>query len=294
MIKAKPLRIAIASGKGGTGKTFVATNLASLLSQTIKTLLVDLDVEEPNDFIFIKGVEVSVVHQYKMIPEWQEDKCTLCNICSKACVYHAVIRLGSLIAVFNELCHSCFACSELCPNMALPMMPHKIGETKTVQSNELVFMESRLNVGEEQAVPLINQTYDLVSKNGNHDFSIQIFDCPPGTSCPVVAAVKNADLVLLVTEPTPFGLNDLKLAVNTMNLLNKPVAIVINRCDIGNNQVEEYCEQMKIPVIAKIPYDEQIARLNSGGILIYDKVITAYSSFNQIVNYIQNMAEYHE
>jgi MinD superfamily P-loop ATPase len=294
MIKGKPLNIAIASGKGGTGKTLVATNLACLLSQSERTLLVDLDVEEPNDSIFIKGTEVGAFDQYKMIPEWSEVQCTHCDVCSNSCAYHAIVRLGSYVAVFNELCHSCYACSELCPAQALPMRPYKIGETKTINSGNLVFIESRLEVGEEQAVPLIHRTHDHILNNGYHDFSILVFDCPPGTSCPVVAAVKNADLVLLVTEPTPFGLNDLKLAVNTMQLLNKDIAVVINRSDIGNNEVDNYCEQMKVPIIAKIPYDDKIARLYSNGQLIFDKVNAVLNPFHKMVNYIHNFKTDHE
>lgn len=289
MIEGSPLKIAIASGKGGTGKTFLATNLARLMSQYYKTLLVDLDVEEPNAFIFIHGTLESSSPQFKMIPEWNEVKCTHCGICNSSCAYHAVVQLGSYIAVFNELCHSCYACSELCPVQALPMLPHEIGVTKTIISENLTFIESRLQVGEEQAVPLIHRTHALISENGYHEFPVQIYDCPPGTSCPVVAAVRPADFVLLVTEPTPFGLNDLKLAVDTMQNLNKPLAVVINRFDIGNNDVEAYCRKMQIPVISKIPYDRQVAVLYSNGELVNGRVNSVSASFSQIVSFMQDI-----
>ena len=282
-----PLKIAVASGKGGTGKTLLSTNLAAFLSQEQKTLLVDLDVEEPNDFLFINGTVENVSDQYKMIPSWDEPKCTLCGSCSNTCNFHAVVQLGTFIAVFNELCHSCYACSELCPAQALPMHKHKMGTVTTKSSGNLTFIESRLEVGEEQAVPLINQTHDLVDTYYKA-IPIQIFDCPPGTSCPVVAATKNADFVVLVTEPTPFGLNDLRLAVETMQKIQKPVGVVINRWGIGNDEVEKYCDQAQIPILAKIPFDKKIAEYYSNGELVHDKIEHLSTSLHQLITAIQH------
>ncbi len=286
MIKAKTIKIAIASGKGGTGKTLLSTNLAAFLSQNQNTLLVDLDVEEPNDFLFIKGTTKEVKEQYKLIPEWDESKCTLCGLCSNVCKYHAVIQLGTYISVFNNLCHSCFACSELCPANALPMQANKMGETKTIVNKNLTFIESRLDIGEEQAVPIIHQTHQLVDTEHN-EIAIQIFDCPPGNACPVVAAAKNADFVILVTEPTPFGLNDLKLAVETMQSLGKQIGVVINRYGIGNNDVENYCEQEKIPVLAQIPFSRQIAEHYSKGELVYEQIESFGLYLQKIAEFIQ-------
>ncbi|MFH2143541.1 MAG: ATP-binding protein [Bacteroidota bacterium] len=293
MTNNKSLKIAIASGKGGTGKTLLATNMAAFLSLTQKILLVDLDVEEPNDFLFLNGKIVSESDQYKMIPEWDENKCILCGTCSDVCKFHSVIQLGKIIAVFKELCHSCYACSELCPTQALPMQKHKMGESKTISSGNLTFIESRLNVGEEQAVPLINQTHALVD-NKHNDIQIQLFDCPPGTSCPVVAATKNTDFVILVTEPTPFGLNDLKLAVETMQKIGKPIGVVINRYGIGNLVVESYCEKEQIPVLAKISFDRKIAEAYSNGELVFDKIEQISTSLHQIFNMIKNTVNKHE
>lgn len=196
-----------------------------------------------------------------------------------------MVQLGTFIAVFKELCHSCYACSELCPVGDLPMQPHKMGELKTIISNNLTFVESRLQPGEEQAVPLIHQTHDLVTAN-HANIPVQIFDCPPGTSCPVIAATKPADFVILVTEPTPFGLNDLKLAVETMQKLEKPLGVVINRHGIGNSDVENYCLDEKIPVLAKIPFNRQLAGLFSKGELVYDKVENFTGSLEQIMHFI--------
>jgi len=287
MISAKPLKIAIASGKGGTGKTLLSTNLAAYLGQTQNILLVDLDVEEPNDFLFIDGRTEKVSEQYKMIPEWDENKCTLCGLCSRVCNYHAVIQLGTYIPVFKNLCHSCYACSELCPENALPMQKYKMGEIKTIINENITFLESRLDIGEEQAVPLIHQTHQLVEKEYN-DISVQIFDCPPGNSCPVIAAVKNADFVILVTEPTPFGLNDLKLAVQTMQSLEKKIGVVINRFGIGNADVENYCRLEKIPVLAQIPFSKQIAEHYSKGELVYKQIDSFEIYLQKIISFIQD------
>ena len=258
------MKIAIASGKGGTGKTTLSTNLASYLAESHKVVLTDLDVEEPNSGLFLNGELIHREDKYKMIPEWIQDKCTLCGLCQKVCNFHAIIQLGQQIMVFPELCHSCYACSELCPTEALPMIPQKMGELKKFNIGDLDFVESRLDIGQEQAVPLISQTNKFVDDNYSESV-IKIFDAPPGTSCPVIEATKNADFVILVTEPTPFGLHDLSLAVETMKELNKRFAVVVNRYGIGNDKVLDYCKDNNIPLIAKIPNSRQIAELYSKG-----------------------------
>lgn len=279
------MNIAIASGKGGTGKTTLSTNLAALIAESQKVVLSDLDVEEPNSGLFIKGELVHEENKYKMIPEWVEDKCTLCGICQDVCNFHAVIQLGTKIMVFPELCHSCYACSELCPTEALPMVPKKMGGLKHFNQGNLSFIESRLDVGEEQAVPLIAQTIQYV-KDKFLEKIIKIYDAPPGTSCPVIEATKDADFVILVTEPTPFGLHDLKLAVETMRELKKEFAVIINRYGIGNDDVLEYCKKETIPVIAKIPNDRRIAELYSSGKLIYNQHPEVRKQLESIKDYI--------
>jgi len=287
MIKKENLKIAIASGKGGTGKTLLSTNLAAFLSERESTLLVDLDVEEPNDSLFIKGNLIRKTEQHKMIPQWDESKCTLCGECTKNCKFHAVMQMGKFIAVFKELCHSCYACSELCPANALPMQPYKMGETAEYKYNNLKFIESRLMIGEEQAVPLIHKTHKLVDENYSNSI-FQLFDCPPGTSCPVIAATENADFVILVTEPTPFGLHDLKLAVETMRKLHKPIGVVINRSGIGNDDVENYCKTEQIDILTKIPFDKNIASCYSKGELVYNKLESVKHSLNEILDSLKN------
>ncbi len=281
------MKIAIASGKGGTGKTTLAVNLASYLAEEQKIILVDIDVEEPNSGLFIKAKLTHQEDKYKMHPDWIESRCTLCGLCQKVCNFHAVIQLGPQIMVFPELCHSCYACSELCPTNALPMKKQKMGELKHFQNKNLTFVESRLIIGQEQAVPLISQTQEYIDKLFP-DAELVIFDSPPGTSCPVIEATKDADFIILVTEPTPFGFHDLKLAIDTMKQLKKDFGVIINRDGIGNDEVLEYCLAFNIPVLAKIPNDRKIAELYSKGELIYKKHPEVKSQLENIKKFIQN------
>lgn len=279
------MKIAIASGKGGTGKTTLSTNLATYLSELMNVLLVDLDVEEPNSGLFIEGTPIHSEPVYKMIPEWDESKCTFCGICSKTCKFHAVLRLGSNISVFRELCHSCYACSELCPENALPMIPEELGVLTEYHSGRLHFLESRLNIGEEQAVPLISKTKKYIAGK-QYDSDITICDAPPGTSCPVIETIKDADFVILVTEPTPFGLHDLTLAVETVKKLQKKFGVVINKAGSGNSEVDEYCRQQNIAVLGQIPYSRIIAELYSSGELIYKQVPEIRGILKEIIRIV--------
>lgn len=279
------LKIAVASGKGGTGKTTLSTNLAHFLAGSYRVTLTDLDVEEPDSGLFLSGKQVYQKEIFKMVPEWIAEKCILCGDCQKRCNFNAVIQLSTLIVVFRELCHSCYACSELCPGSALPMKPQRIGNLEHIKNKVLDFVEGRLDIGQEQAVPLISQIKEYVSSmHPGTEFAI--YDSPPGTSCPVIEATKEADLVILVTEPTPFGLHDLKLAVETMKVIKRDVAVVINREGTGNDSVACYCDRENIPVIAKIPNSRTIAELYSRGELIYPEVPEFKQQLEQIKKYI--------
>jgi len=254
-------------------------------------VLVDLDVEEPNSGLFIKGaIEIARDVRNKMIPEWKIDACTLCGLCQQVCNFHAIIKLGKDIMVFPELCHGCFACSELCPVDALPMMPVRMGETTRSELGRLTFIESRLDIGQEQAVPLIAQTKAMVAGT-LHDIRYRIYDAPPGTSCPVIEASKDADAVILVTEPTPFGLNDLKLAIQTMRELQKPIAVVINRAGIGNDAVEDYCRAEGLPLLAKLPNDRRAAELYSRGERIYTELPAFRAELEKIAAFVRSVPE---
>lgn len=279
------MKIAIASGKGGTGKTTLATNLAAYLSEKQEIILADLDVEEPNSGLFIRVERQHEQTMYKMIPGWEEDKCTFCGLCQEVCNFNAVLNMGKLILVYPELCHSCYACSELCPEDALPMKKQRMGVLRHFSKGKINFVESKLDIGQEQAVPLIAQTLDYVDKQSEKD-SLEILDSPPGTSCPVIEATKDADIVILVTEPTPFGLHDLKLAVETMEKLGKEFVVVLNRYGTGNAGVEEYCKETNIRIIAMIPDDRQVAELYARGELVYSKSSAFREALDRIAEYI--------
>ncbi len=280
------MKIAIASGKGGTGKTTLSTNLSAYLAEQGRVILTDLDVEEPNSGLFVKGKLVHAEDKFKMIPQWEQEKCTLCGVCQEVCNFHAVIKMADQIMVFPELCHSCYACSELCPEDTLPMVPKKMGELKQFEMGTLSFVESRLDIGEEQAVPLIKQTHDYVDAHFDAE-TIHIYDAPPGTSCPVIEATKDADFVILVTEPTPFGLHDLSLALDTMRQLDKKFGVVVNRYGIGNDDVLDYCARESVPILAKIPNERRIAELYSRGELLYRKIPEVKQELKKIWTFIQ-------
>lgn len=279
------MRITIASGKGGTGKTTLSTNLAMFMAEQYPVLLTDLDVEEPNSALFLKGKQTHYQDMYKQIPDWDQSACNLCGFCQSVCNFHAVLKLGSQILIFPELCHSCYACSELCPPHALPMKDLKMGELRQYLMGKLHFIESRLEIGQEQAVPLIAQTLSYIRQNFD-DKMIMLFDAPPGTSCPVIKACQTADLVILITEPSPFGLHDLKLAIETMRELQKDFVVVINRYGIGNDDVIHYCESEGIQILAKLPNDRSIAELYSRGELIYPTNDIFAEQLSQISNFI--------
>jgi MinD superfamily P-loop ATPase len=282
------MKIAIASGKGGTGKTTLAVNLACFAAEKENVFLADLDVEEPNSGIFIHGEEVCQKNISKKVPVWDKEKCILCGKCSEWCRFHSLIKLGETILVLPELCHSCFACSELCPTNALPMQNYPIGVLNHYQSGNLQFVQGKLNVGSEQATPLIHQTLDSLN-DLQPQAEIQIFDSPPGTSCSMIAAAQSADFALLVTEPTPFGLHDLKLAVETMKAIKKPFSVIVNRYGIGNDDVFQYCKENNIEIIAKIPNLRSIAEYYSQGKMIYHNVKEFSDAIEEIFQFIENM-----
>lgn len=290
MTTKQPFKLAIASGKGGTGKTTLSTNLAAYIAVREKVVLVDLDVEEPNSGLFFDGDLVHEEDNHNMTPNWDKDLCTLCGLCQDVCNFNAIIQLGTSILVYPKLCHSCYACSELCPVDALPMTPTKIGVLRDYQLGNLHYVESRLNIGEEQAVSSIAKTKKYVAEQYS-DVSIHIFDSPPGTSCPVMEATKDADYVILITEPTPFGFHDLKLAVETMKTPGKPFGVVINRDGIGDDEVINYCEANGIEVLARIPNSRKIAELYSNGELIYPAFPEVKLALDNILAHCQAIKE---
>lgn len=276
------MRVAIASGKGGTGKTTLAVNLAMRAAESAKVLLMDLDVEEPNSGVFIKGELLDQQRMFRMVPHWDKETCNQCGKCPALCNYKAILKLGERILVLPELCHSCYACSELCPTGALPMQPEPLGMLRSYELGNLSFVESKLDIGVEMASPLISQSINHADKNYSA-CSYQFLDCPPGTSCSVISATKTADYVILITEPTPFGLYDLSLAVDTMRHLGKPFAVVVNRYGIGNDDVFAYCETEHIPVWASIPNQRRIAELYSKGEVLNEVVPEISEAMDKIL-----------
>ena len=253
--------ISVASGKGGTGKTLVATNLALSLQDETEVQFLDCDVEEPNAHILLKPAIERRETVSIPIPEIDERKCTYCGKCAEVCAYNALAVLKDRVLVFPELCHGCGACSYLCPEDAISEVEKEIGIVEMGRAMQIEFIHGRLAVGEAMAPPVIRRVKEHIDPE-----KTVIIDVPPGTSCPVVEAVKESDYCLLVTEPTPFGLNDLILAVETIRKLDIPCGVVVNRAGAGDNKVEEYCLKEGIPVLLQIPLDIQIARLYSQGV----------------------------
>ena len=253
--------ISVASGKGGTGKTLVATSLALALSDKRKVQLLDCDVEEPDAHIFLHLAINQSESVTIPVPRIDEMKCTYCGKCAEVCVYNAIAVLKEKVLVFPELCHGCGACSYLCPESAISEVGREVGVVETGESGNMEFIQGRLAIGEPMAPPIIREVKKHIDR-----IREVVIDVPPGTSCPVVEAVKNSDFCLLVTEPTPFGLNDLSLAVELMKKLQIVCGVVINRDGVGDRKTEQYCQDQGIPILLKIPLDRNIARLYSKGV----------------------------
>lgn len=261
------MKIAVASGKGGTGKTTISTNLARVLSLAQKTQYLDCDVEEPNGHLFLKPSIDKTAAVTIGVPAIDENKCTVCGKCRSICSYNAIVALGNCMLTFPELCHDCGGCFRVCPSGAISEVRRTVGEVETGRADKIDFVQGRLNVGEVLSPLVIRHVKKYIQPD-----SIAIIDAPPGTSCPVVQSVKGTDFVVLVTEPTPFGLNDLKLAVDMLRTLNLPFGVVVNRADSGDRGVYDYCSSESIDVLMNIPHDRKIVEAYSKGELAVDVI----------------------
>jgi MinD superfamily P-loop ATPase len=252
------MKLAIASGKGGTGKTTVAVNLALVADRPVH--LLDCDVEEPNAHLFLKttGLRQQIVSI--PIPKVNEARCNGCGRCSRFCKFNAIACFGTAPYISAELCHSCGGCIRVCPRGALYEVPHRIGVINFSQRGTVTLVEGKLDVGVVWIPPLIREVKKVTPADG-----FVIVDAPPGTACPVAASLNGSDFVLLVTEPTPFGLHDLGLAVEVVRQLDVPFGVVVNRAGIGDDRVESYCRGQGIAILAEIPNDRRIAEAYSRG-----------------------------
>ncbi len=277
--------LSVASGKGGTGKTLVATSLALSVEGQGAVQLLDCDVEEPNVHILLRPEIDSSQPVIVPVPVVDKEKCTYCGLCSDVCAYNAIAVAGKAVLVFPELCHGCGACSYVCPEEAIIEVGREVGVVESGHVGGIRFVGGRLNVGEAMAVPVIR----AVKKLANPQATV-ILDAPPGTSCPVVETVRGSDFCLLVTEPTPFGLNDLTIAVEVAREINVPCGVVINRDGPGDESVEGYCAQEGIPVLMRIPFDRRIAEAYCRGETLAAYMPSWQQAFRELFDMVRGLA----
>jgi MinD superfamily P-loop ATPase len=275
------MRVAIASGKGGTGKTLIATNLAwTLARRGAEVAYLDADVEGPNGHLFLRPVFSSVVRHAVHVPEIAGEGCSACGLCEQACVFSAIVAIDGGVRVFPELCHSCGVCVRGCPEQALVEVPHESGSLRQGHAGDARFVDGLLDVGEPRAAPLVQAVCGQWT-----GVSYSIVDAPPGTSCAAVAAVDGADLVLLVCEPTPFGLHDLELSVEMCRSLGIEIMALINRADLGDDSVRAFLEAEGVPLLAEVPFDREIAQACARGVL----ASTSVPSFASVIDAVAGM-----
>lgn len=274
--------VAVASGKGGTGKTTIATNLALSLADESDVQLLDCDTEEPNAHLFLAPEFSGTEEVHVKIPTIDEEKCIACGRCTKVCAFHAIALMGTKVVTFPELCHGCGGCQLVCPTGAIGETNKKIGVVQSGDAGKIGFALGKLEVGSPLAPMVVKAVRRHTNKQGR-----VIIDAPPGTSCPVVSALTDVDYCLLVTEPTPFGLNDLKLAVEMVRSLHIPFGVIINRSDYADSYIEEYCSSQGIPVLLKIPFDRKIAALYARGSCLVQEYPEYKRRFRELWQYLE-------
>jgi MinD superfamily P-loop ATPase len=276
--------ISVASGKGGTGKTTVSTNLALSLKDGVT--LLDCDVEEPNAHIFLRPDLTESQEVTTFIPEIVAENCTGCKKCVEICRFNALTVIGGKVLTFPDLCHGCGGCLEVCPEDAVREGSRLLGAVESGRVNGITFHHGRLRIGEPMAPPLITK----VREQAQGDQTV-IVDAPPGTSCPVIAAMRGTDFVLMVTEPTPFGLHDLRLGIEAVRVLGIPCGLVINRADLGDRKVYDYAAQEDIPILMEIPFDREIAAAYAKGIPIVAAKPEYTEKFRALFKKIETLVE---
>lgn len=273
--------ISVASGKGGTGKTTVAVSLALSLSNV---QLLDCDVEEPNAHLFLKYQIKEKRVVFIPVPKVDESQCNFCGKCAEVCTYNAVAVLKNKVLIFPELCHGCGGCSLFCPEKAIFEVDKEIGEVEIGKNGKNIdFVQGILKVGEARSSPLIRE----VKKYIDTDKEV-IIDAPPGTRCSVVESIKRSNFCILVTEPTPFGLHDLTLAVDVLRKMEIPFGVVINRSDLGDKKVDAYCLKENIPILMRIPFSKEIAVAYSNGIPLVEEKTEYREKFKELFRSIKS------
>ena len=278
------MRIAVASGKGGTGKTTVAVNLACVLADSGQTVqYLDCDVEEPNGQIFLKPIADWRKPVTVAVPRVDPDVCDLCGQCGKICQFSAIVCVGQKVLVFPELCHSCGGCDLVCPLSAIAEVPRGIATVMAGHKGSLRYFQGLLNIGEAMSPPVIRAV-----KEEAPEAELVIVDAPPGTACPVVEAIRGCDHVLLVTEPTPFGLHDLELALETVQSLEIPCEVVINRAGLNGSATQEFCRQKGVEIVAEFPDSRRVAEAYSRGELASEKDPEIRDLFRSLLTHIED------
>jgi len=273
------LIITVASGKGGTGKTTVAVNLAISLGHAN---VLDCDVEEPNAHTLLHPEDIRITDVTVPTPVVDQEGCTLCGDCGKFCQFNAIFVGKTKVLVYDEICHSCGGCVLVCPEKAIEEKARKVGEIKSSKTGDVYLTYGDLNVGEPMAVPLIKAVKEHIVKR-----EINILDAPPGTSCTVIETVQESDFVILVTEPTPFGLHDLMMTVGVLDRLDVPYGVIINRSTIGDNETVKFLKERGIQVIMEIPFDRRIAELYSRGEPFVNELPEYRAKFQEVVRHIE-------
>ncbi|MCK8603635.1 ATP-binding protein [Desulfoferrobacter suflitae] len=281
--------VSVASGKGGTGKTTVSASLTTIWGRPI--VAVDLDVEEPNLHLFLHPAMEGNETAYIKIPVVDESKCTYCGACSDLCQFKAISVVNQLVMTFPEMCHGCGGCMAICPEKAISEGRRELGEISWGSAGSAGFLMGRLRVGEAMSPPLMRQVkarLNAMAAGGSRDV---IIDAPPGVSCPAVNAVIDSDVIILVTEPTPFGLYDFQLAWEAFCPLGKPMGAVVNRAGVGNDQIYHFCQDKGLPILAQIPFDRAIAEAYARGRIITEVSSDIERIFIDLKEGIRHLAE---
>jgi MinD superfamily P-loop ATPase len=276
--------VAVASGKGGTGKTSVALSL--VLCAAGRVQLLDCDVEEPNCHLFLPGPRASAERVGIPVPVVAAGVCTGCGVCGEVCQFHGIVVLSGGAHVFPSLCHGCGACTRVCPEGALREAQRTLGEIEVTHRDGIELVTGRLDVGEALAVPVVRAVRQRADRGAT-----VIVDAPPGVACPVMAAVRGCDVALLVTEPTPFGLNDLTLAVTAVRALGVPFGVVVNRAGCGDRGVQEYCAAEGIPILLEVPHERSIAEAYARGESLVAALPELRPRFASLLDVLQSMAD---